>query len=61
MKLRANSQLKLLKTYIRSTMSEERLSALANIKIHRRMVAELDLNELVVTFANKHPRRMTHT
>ena len=55
---RANSQLKLLKTYLRSTMSQERLSALANIKIHRRMVAELDLNELVITFANEHPRRM---
>lgn len=56
---RANSQLKLLKTYLRSTMSEERLSALANLKIHRRMVSELDVDELVVAFANKHPRRMT--
>ena len=55
---RANSQLKLLKTYLRSTMSEERLAALAIIKVHRRMVSDLDFNELVVAFANKHPRRM---
>ena len=55
---RANSQLKLLKTYLRSTMSEERLSALANMKIHRRMVSDLDLDQLVVAFANKHSRRM---
>lgn len=55
---RANSQMKLLKTYLRSTMSEERLAALANMKIHRRMISDLDLDELVVAFANKHPRRM---
>ena len=55
---RANSQLKLLKTYLRSTMSEERLAALAIIKVHRRMVSDLDFDELVVAFANKHPRRM---
>ena len=55
---RSNSQLKLLKTYLRSTMTEERLSALALIKVHRRMVADLDFDHLVVEFANKHPRRM---
>ena len=56
---RANSQLKLLKTYLRSTMSEERLSALANMKIHRGMVSDFNLDQLVVAFANKHSRRMT--
>ena len=55
---RSNSQLKLLKTYLRSTMTEKRLSSLALIKIHRDMVANLDFNKLVVAFANKHPRRM---
>ena len=55
---RANSQLKLLKTYLRSTMTEERLSSLAMIKIHRDRVANLDFDKLVVDFANKHPRRM---
>ena len=55
---RSNSQLKLLKTYLRSTMTNERLSDLAVIKVHRSMVESLDFDELVVTFANKHPRRM---
>ena len=56
---RSNSQLKLLKTYLRSSMTEERLSSLALIKIHRDMVANLDFDKLVVDFANQHPRRMT--
>ena len=55
---RSNSQLKLLKSYLRSTMTEKRLSSLALIKIHRDMVANLDFNKLVVAFANKHPRGM---
>ena len=55
---RANSQLKLIKTDLRSTMAEERLAGLAMIKVHRRMVDDLDFDELIVTFANKHPRRM---
>ena len=55
---RSNSQLKLLKTYIHSTMTEERLSSLAVIKIHREMVIDLDFDKLVVEFTNRHPRRM---
>ena len=47
------------KTYLRSTMGEERLSDLAVIKVHRRMVADLDFDQLVADFSNKHPRRMT--
>ena len=56
---RSNSQLKLLKTYLRSTMTEKRLSSLALIKIHRDIVADLNFDKLVVDFANKHPRRLT--
>ena len=56
---RSNSQLKLLKTYLRSTMSEERLSSLAIIKIHRRMVDGFDYDKLVLKFAHKHPRRLS--
>ena len=55
---RSNSQLKLLKTYLRSTITEKRLSSLALIKIHRDIVVDLDFGKLVVDFANKHPRRM---
>ena len=40
-------------------MTEERLSSLAMIKIHREMLAKLDFDKLVVDFANKHPRRRT--
>jgi hypothetical protein len=39
-------------------MTEDRLSSLAVIKIHRELVANLDVNKLVVEFANQHPRRM---
>ena len=53
-----NSQLELLKTYLRSTMTEERLSALAIIKVHRSMVEDLNYDKLVVVFANNHPHRM---
>ena len=41
-----------------SAMTEERLSSLAMIKIHRRTIDNLDFDKLVIDFANKHPRRM---
>ena len=55
---RANSQFKLLKTYLRSTMSEERLSALAMMKIHREKVKHLKLDCFVTDFVNQRPRTM---
>ena len=55
---RCNSQLKLLTTYLRSTMSEDRLSGLAMMKIHHQKAKELDLDKVVALFANQHPRRM---
>ena len=39
-------------------MSEERLSSLAVIKIHRDIVVNLDFDKLIVDFANQNPRRM---
>ena len=39
-------------------MAEERLSGLAMMKIHRRRANELNLDTLVTTFVNRHPRRM---
>lgn len=53
---RSNSQIKLLKNYLRSTMSEERLSGLAMMKIHRNK--QLNMDSLVHLFALQHPRRM---
>ena len=49
---RSNSQLK---TYLRSTMTEERLSSLVLMKVHCDMVANL---KLVVYFTIRNPRRM---
>ena len=51
----SNSQLKLLKTYL---MSEERMSALALMKIHRQKTKDIDLDLAVTMFANRHSRRM---
>ena len=55
---RSNSQLKLIKSSLRSTMTEERLAGLVMMKVHHRMVSVLDFDDLVVAFANQHPRRM---
>ena len=45
----SNSQIKLLKNYLRSTMSEERLTGLAMTKIHRDK--PIDMDSLVQLFA----------
>ena len=52
---RVNGQLKLLKTYLHSTMTEEQFAALALIKVHWKMVRALDFDYLDAAFANKHP------
>ena len=54
---RGNSKLKLLKTRLRSVMSEERLSYLAMLFIHNDYA--LDYKQIVERFANNRPRRMT--
>lgn len=53
---RSVSVLRRLKTYLRSSMGQERLSGLALMHIHYGM--ELNLEEIINTFARKHPRRM---
>ena len=53
---RTNSVLKGLKTYLRSTMSNDRLTGLALMKIHRNM--SVNNSDVVNTFAAKQPRRM---
>ena len=60
---RSFSQLKLIKTSLRSTMSSERLSGLALMKINRERCQQLHdspevLSELVGMFAQANPRRM---
>ena len=53
---RSISVLRRLKTYLRSSMGQERLSGLALMHINYSM--EIDLDEVINIFARKHPRRM---
>ncbi len=53
---RSISVLRRLKTYLRSTMTEKRLNALALLHVHREI--NLDVQEVINRFAVRHPRRM---
>ena len=55
---RSHSQLKLLKTNLRSTMGADRLSSVMLMKVHRQLAAELPVSDLVDKFERRHPRRM---
>lgn len=55
---RSFSKLALIKSYLRSTMSQERLSGLAMLSIEKDMVAKLDYTNLINTFASKNARRI---
>ena len=54
---RSFSKLKLLKSYMRSMMSQERLSGLAIIAIESDILKEVDYDELIEDFASKTVRR----
>ena len=53
---RSVSVLRLLKTYLRSTMGQDRFSSLALLYVRRDF--EVDLDKVVDTFATRHARRM---
>ena len=53
---RSNSVVKRLKTYLRSTMREERLSSLALMQIHQNVA--VDFSKVTQEFAERYPRRM---
>ena len=53
---RSISVLRRLKTYLRNTMKEERLNALALLHVHRDIA--IDIEQTIDIFARKHPRRM---
>jgi len=55
---RSHSQLKLLKTNLRSTMGADRFSSVMLMKVHRQLAAELPVSDLVDKFERRHPRRM---
>lgn len=56
---RAFSALRRTKTYLRSTIGEERLSGLALMNIHNGEV-NFDIDKICELFISKHPRRMFH-
>ena len=53
---RSISTLRRLKTFMRSTMGEKRLTSLALMNVHREI--HLDVEKVMDRFALKHPRRM---
>lgn len=55
---RSFSKLKLIKSYLRSTMSQERLNGLSMMAIEKRMVDKLEYEDLINTFAAKNARRV---
>ena len=55
---RAFSCLKRVKTYLRSTMTENRLSNLACISINRELVSHISIRELQQPFLNEKTRRI---
>lgn len=54
---RAFSVLKRVKSYLRSTMKEERLNALAIFSIEAELVEKLDFNDTINTFAHQKARK----
>ena len=51
-------KLKLIKSYLQSTMSQERLNGLAILLIEKQLVEKLDYVNLINTFASKNARRV---
>lgn len=52
------SKLKLIKTYLRSTMSNERLNSLALLSIENEVVQRIDLSENIKKFADLKSRKI---
>jgi hypothetical protein len=54
---RSFSKLKLLKNYLRSTMSQERLNGLATLCIEKGLLDEIDIDSIVTDFASRNVTR----
>ena len=55
---RSFSKLKLIKLYLRSTMSRERLNGLAILSIEKHMLEQIDFNSLIIDFLSKNAYRI---
>ena len=53
-----NSKLKLIKSYLRSTKSQERLSRLAILSIEKEMLEELKYKNIISNFAYQKARKI---
>jgi hypothetical protein len=47
---RSLSKLKVIKTYIQSTMAQERLQGLATLSVEQDLTKDIDLNKLMTSF-----------
>ncbi|KAK0141003.1 Zinc finger MYM-type protein 1 [Merluccius polli] len=56
--VRSFSKLKLIKTYLRSSMAQERLSGLAIISINTEVAQQLSYDDLIDDFASRKCRRV---
>jgi hypothetical protein len=54
---RSFSKLKLLKNYLRSTMSQEWLNGLATLCIEKKLLDKVDSNTIINDFASRNVRR----
>ena len=55
---RSFSKLKLIKTYLRSTMTLDHLSGLATISVNHELAKEVKIDEIIDEFALKKARRV---
>jgi hypothetical protein len=55
---RSFSKMKLIKTYLRSTMSQDRLSSLGTLSIEKNIAENLDFSTLIKDFGDKKARKI---
>jgi hypothetical protein len=54
---RSFSELKLIKTYFRSSMLQERLNGLSTLSIEKDMLENIDINVIIKDFASQNTRK----
>jgi hypothetical protein len=55
---RSYSKLKLLKSYMRTTMTQQRLNDLATISLESEMLEKISYEDIIEDFISKNPKRM---